>query len=227
MQKIRILGGASDVCRPCAISGHDGDSCRANKLEDGGVFCVTCASVSRPIADNARAIYQMPMSVKLVVAELLRSDPSQYQSQSQSLTPLTATYAEYGPGELSGERAAAAVAQGNVDTVLGSGRVNFATDALAHVVVRFQYEEVKNYDRNAFAKKEVSAAGESLLTLLNQRSCPPTLVAATRKLLEIGFVVLASDLDPLMRRVALCHTLGADFNQRNPRGIFAEINYVV
>jgi len=167
------------------------------------------------------------MSVKLVVAELLRSDPSQFPSQSQSSMPLTATYAEYGPGELSAQRASAAVAQGNEDTLLGSGRVNFATDALAHVVVRFQYAEVKSYDRNAFDKKEVTAQSESLLTLLNQRSCPLTLVAATRKLLEIGFVVLACDLDPHMRRVALCHTLGADFDQRNPRGIFAEVNYVV
>jgi len=221
MQKqLRIIG--SDVCQPCSISGHDGDACRANKLEDGGVFCVTCSSISQPIAANARSIYQMPMSVKMVVAELLRNEPSQSDT-----TALKASYAQYGPGELTTERASAAVAQGNVDVVLGSGRVNFSADALAHVVVHFQYEEVKNYERNTFAKTAISADGEALLTLLDERLCPPNLVAATRKLLEIGFVVLASDLDPHMRRVALCHTLGDEFNQRNPRGIFAEVNYVV
>lgn len=221
-KQIRIIG--TDVCLPCAISGHDGDSCRANKLEDGGVFCVTCTSISQPISANARAIYQMPMSVKLVVAALLRQDLSTVDDAAH---PLTATYAQYGPDAMTPDRAAAAYAQGNVDVVLGAGRVVFATDALAQVVVRFQYDEVKNFSGHAFDKKAITASEEDLLAILPHRSCPPTLVAAARKLIEIGFEVMHVDLDSSMRRVALCHTLGANLDRRIPQGIFAEVNYVV
>ncbi len=221
-KQLRIIG--TDVCLPCAISGHDGDACRANKLEDGGVFCVTCTSISQPISANARAIYQMPMSVKLVVAALLRQD---VPSGDDTAEPLTATYAQYGPGEISPDRAAAAYAQGNVDVILGAGRVNFATDALAQVVVRFQYEEVKNFCGHAFDKKAITAEEADLLAVLPHRNCPPALVAAARKLIEMGFAVLHVDLDSSMRRVALCHTLGANLDRRFPRGIFAEVTYVV
>ena len=124
-------------------------------------------------------------------------------------------------------RAAAAYAQGNVDVVLGAGRVNFATDALAHLVVSFQYDEVKNFSGHAFDKKAITADETDLLAAMSQRSCPPTLVAAARKLIKMGFVVLHADLDSSMRRVALCHTLGANLDRRIPRGIFAEVNYVV
>lgn len=220
-KQLRIIG--TDVCLPCAISGHDGDACRANKLDDGGVFCVTCASISRPISANARAIYQMPMSVKLVVAALLRSDIP----DGDDAEPLTATHAQYGPDSITPDRAAAAYAQGNVDVVLGAGRVNFATDALAHLVVSFQYDEVKNFSGHAFDKKAITADETDLLAAMSQRSCPPTLVAAARKLIKMGFVVLHADLDSSMRRVALCHTLGANLDRRIPRGIFAEVNYVV
>jgi hypothetical protein len=220
-KQLRIIG--TDVCLPCAISGHDGDACRANKLDDGGVFCVTCASISQPISANARAIYQMPMSVKLVVAALLRSDIP----DGDDAEPLTATHAQYGPDNLTPDRAAAAYAQGNVDVVLGAGRVNFATDALAHLVVSFQYDEVKNFSGHAFDKKAITADETDLLAAMSQRSCPPTLVAAARKLIKMGFVVLHVDLDSFMRRVSLCHTLGAPLDRRIPRGIFAEVNYVV
>ncbi|MFA6211418.1 MAG: hypothetical protein WC714_18425 [Candidatus Obscuribacterales bacterium] len=218
---LRIIG--TDVCLPCAISGHDGDACRANKLEDGGVFCVTCTSISQPISANARAIYQMPMSVKLVVAALLCQD----SSIDDDSHPLTATYAQYGPDVLTPDRAAAACAQGNADVVLGAGRVTFATDALAQVVVRFQYDEVKNFNGHAFDKKAPTAEEEDLLAILPHRNCTPTLVAAARKLIEMGFDVLHADLDSSMRRVVLCHTLGANLDRRIPQGIFAEVNYVV
>jgi hypothetical protein len=223
-KQLRIIG--TDVCQPCSISGHDGDACRANKLDDGGVFCITCSSVSTPISENARAIYQMPMSVKLVVAALLRRDVSQPEPDPQ-YEPLTATYAQYGPDELTPERASAACAQGNADVVLGQGRIVFATDALASLDVRFQYQEVKNFARNAFDPKAITADDEMFLEHLANRSCPPALVAATRKLLEIGFVVLHADLDSSMRRVVFCHTLGAELNRRNPRGVFAEVKLVV
>jgi hypothetical protein len=192
-------------------------------LEDGGVFCVTCTSISQPISANARAIYQMPMSVKLVVAALLRQD----SSIDDDSHPLTATYAQYGPDVLTPDRAAAACAQGNADVVLGAGRVTFATDALAQVVVRFQYDEVKNFDGHAFDKKALTAEEEDLLAILPHRNCTPTLVAAARKLIEIGFDVLHADLDSSMRRVVFCHTLGANLDRRIPQGIFAEVNYVV
>ena len=222
-KQLRIIG--TDVCLPCAISGHDGDACRANKLDDGGVFCVTCASISQPISANARAIYQMPMSVKLVVAALLRSDIP----DGDDAEPLTATHAQYGPDNLTPDRAAAAYAQGNVDVVLGAGRVNFATvqPCLAHVVVSFQYDEVKSFSGKAFDKNAIAADEADLLVAMSQRSCPPSLVAAARKLIKMGFVVLHVDLDSSMRRVALCHTLGASLDRRIPRGIFAEVNYVV
>ena len=221
-KQLRIIG--TDVCLPCAISGHDGDACRANKLEDGGVFCVTCTSISQPISANARAIYQMPMSVKLVVAALLRSDIPDGEAE-----PLTATHAQYGPDEVTPERAAAAYAQGNVDVVLGAGRVNFASvhACLAHLVVSFQYDEVKNFSGQAFDKKAITADEADLLAVMSQLSCPPTLVAATRKLIEMGFAVLHADFDSSMRRVVLCHTLGVNLDRRIPQGIFAEVNYVV
>ena len=230
-KQIRIIG--TGVCLPCAISGHDGDACRANKTEDGGVFCVTCTSFSQPISANARAIYQMPMSVKLVVAALLRQDnpPGTLTSEAAEIDdtdkPLTATYAQYGPENLTAERAALACMQGNADVVLGAGRVTFAATVLANVVVRFQYEEVKNFNGHAFDKKVLTADEDALLNVLPHRDCPPTLAAAARKLIEMGFDVLHVDLDASMRRIVLCHTLGANLDRRIPQGIFAEVNYVV
>jgi hypothetical protein len=195
-------------------------------LEDGGVFCVTCTSISQPISANARAIYQMPMSVKLVASALLRQD---VPSGDDTAEPLMATYAQYGPGEISPESAAAAYAQDNVDVILGAGRVNFATvqPCLAHVVVSFQYDEVKSFSGKAFDKKAITAEEADLLAILPHRNCPPALVAAAHKLIEMGFAVLHVDLDSSMRRVALCHTLGANLDRRIPRGIFAELTYVV
>jgi hypothetical protein len=222
-KQLRTVG--TDVCQPCAISGNDGDACRANKLDDGGVFCITCSSISQPISANARAIYQMPMSVKIVVAALLRSDIP----DGDDAEPLTASHAQYGPDNLTPDRAAAAYAQGHVDVVLGAGRVNFSTvqPCLAHVVVSFQYDEVKSFHGQAFDKNAIAADEADLLVAMSQRSCPPSLVAAARKLIKMGFVVLHVDLDSFMRRVSLCHTLGAPLDRRIPRGIFAEVNYVV
>jgi hypothetical protein len=194
-------------------------------LEDGGVFCVTCTSISQPISANARAIYQMPMSVKIVVAALLRSDIS----DGDDAEPLTASHAQYGPDNLTPDLAAAAYAQGNVDVVLGAGRVNFSTvqPCLAHVVVSFQYDEVKSFHGQAFDKKAITAEEGDLLAVLPHRNCPPALVAAAHKLIEMGFAVLHVDLDSSMRRIALCHTLGANLDRRFPRGIFVEVTYVV
>lgn len=91
----------------------------------------------------------------------------------------------------------------------------------------FQYEEVKNFCGHAFDKKAIAAEEAELLAVLPHRNCPPALVAAARKLIEMGFAVLHVDLDSSMRRVALCHTLGANLDRRFPRGIFAEVTYVV
>ena len=220
-QPIKTVGFA--VCPACQMSGSDADGCRANALSDGRIMCVNCGSFVSAFDYHKIPVHSMPFQIKTFVATMLR--------QSQIDAPyVTLTMAQFGP-DGTASQASAAVATGNVETILNGGRLIFSADAhgLSRIEVSFDASELQDVPRN-FAhagNRLLDEQQQQFLHNLKLHSCPPTLVAAIGKLLQLGFVVRNTDYSGAsMRRIQL-HCGGNIAGTRTPKGIMVEATYLV
>jgi hypothetical protein len=205
------------------MSGHDGDSCRANQLSDGRVLCITCGSYITPFDAQVNAVYRMPFAIRTFVATMLREREIHAPS-------LKLTMASFGPNGTS-EQASAACAQGNEGVILNSGYLIFsaAPYGLAKLEVRFQADELQSVPED-FSRTSTREPGPQQLQFLQNlslNSCPPALVAAIGRLIAIGFEVRHLDYTGAsMRRIQL-HCGGLISGTSTPKGIIVEATYLV
>jgi len=218
MQEPIFISG-STVCPACQMSGHDGDSCRANQLSDGRILCINCGSYIEPIGASAMAVYQMPFPVKCLTAALMR--------ESELHVPaLKLTMAAFGP-DGSSTQASAACAQGTEGVILNAGRLAFS-HGLSSLEIRFQADELQDLPR-AFGQKarELSEDEQQFLHNLRLHSCPKALESAIGKLFSLGFTMRHIDFSGAsMRRIAL-HCGGNIAGTKVPKGIMVEATYRV
>jgi hypothetical protein len=225
---VKVIASAS--AQPCSNLASASGSCSATASsgEDGRVFCLRC-SHGQSITDQARAIYEFPFPVKLVVAEVIH----EADGEDEDL-PLTAVRASYGIGSEPdfAERAAAAVAQLNGGLLADLGEAYFRLDVFSGVTLRFNNSELRNFSAEVFAPGGASTPeAQNLLTHMSNAAqisrCPRALVEVARRLLDIGFVVQYAAIGDIAGRVVLCHAVGSAFNPRNPTGISVEIAYEI
>jgi hypothetical protein len=218
---ITITGPAT--CEVCALSGGDGDSCRANKLEGGRIFCILCKSFSSPIDRTTRQVYGMPLTIRNFVATMLRE-------QEPDAPALTLTVASFGP-DGSSSQAAAACAQGNESVVLNAGALTFSADAygLSRLEVRFSADMLEDLPAQ-FCRADASALddeSQQLLRNLRLHSCPPVLEAAIGKLISLGFSVRHLDFSGQSMRHIQLHCGGTIAGTELPKGIMVEATYLI
>lgn len=205
------------------MTGHDGDSCRANQLSDGRILCIICASVIAPFDAHALPVYRMPHSVKSLVATMLRE--SEIQAPCLKLTLAT-----FGP-DGSSFQAAAACAQGNEGVILNAGTLLLSADrhGLSTLAVRFQADELQEVPAD-FTRVKAAALdheGQQFLQNLKLSSCPPALVSAIGKLISLGFTVRHTDFSGASMRRILLHCGGNIAGTSVPKGIMVEATYLV
>ena len=218
-EKIKYDGFA--VCQACEMSGHDADSCRANKLSNGLTMCITCGSYTMPIGTEARPVYGMPRKVKTLVAALLREPELHVQK-------LQLAFAQFGP-DGSSSQAAAACAQGNEGVILNAGRLILSADRHANskLEIRFQADELNDVpDFSRPPQGGLDEMSAQFLRNIKAHSCPPALEAAIGKLLAFGFTVRPLDYGSSMRRISL-HCGGNIAGTAVPKGIMVEATYLV
>ncbi len=205
------------------MTGHDGDSCRANQLSDGRILCYNCGSVIAPFDTPAMPIYRMPHSVKSFVATMLRE-------KLVHAPFLKLTLATFGPDGTS-RQAAAACAQGNEGVILNGGNLIFSADpyGLSRLEVRFQADQLEDVpaDFTCIKNSGPDQQAQQFLHNLSLSSCPPALANAIGKLLSIGFTVRHTDFSGAsMRRIQL-HCGGNLKDTNVPKGIMVEATYLV
>ncbi|MBS1997484.1 MAG: hypothetical protein JSS86_14285 [Cyanobacteria bacterium SZAS LIN-2] len=219
--KITITGFA--VCQACQMSGHDGDSCRANQLSDGRTGCINCGSYTVPFDSHKLPVYSLPPSIKSFVATMLR--------ESEPYEPyVKLAMVQFGP-DGSSSQAAAACAQGNADVILNGGRLAFSADdhGLSRLAVSFDASELQDVPQNFdfAARKELDVESQQFLRNLKLHSCPPALVAAIGKLIKMGFAVRHTDFSGASMRRILLHCGGNIAGTSVPKGIMVEATYLV
>ncbi len=218
--KITITG--SSVCPACQMTGHDGDSCRANQLSDGRILCVMCGSVIAPIDAAVMSVYRMPHSLKSLVATMLRE-------RDVHAPYLKLTLATFGPHASS--NLAAACAQGNEGTILNHGSLILSAErhSFAKLQVTFQADELQDVPEDFTCLKNIapSQKTEQFLRNLTLHSCPPALAKAIGRLISIGFKVRVQDFSAgSIRRIQL-HCGGNIAGTSVPKGIMVEATYLV
>ncbi|MBU6453604.1 MAG: hypothetical protein KGS72_17630 [Cyanobacteria bacterium REEB67] len=225
-EKITVKGFA--VCQACQLSGHDGDSCRANELSNGDTWCINCGCYSLPLSSSTSALFGLPSKVKAVVVALMRE-------KELYVPKLRIMSAQFGP-DGTASQAAAACAQGNEGVILNGGRVVFSGDKynFARMELRFQADELDEVPdfsgaaahpstKDGFADEQVT----QFLRQLKAHGCPPVLETAIAKLMAFGFTVRHLDFGSSSNRRILLHCGGNIANTAIPKGIMVEASYLV
>lgn len=212
MYRMKVIG--STVCPACAMSGHDADSCRANLLEGNVIGCHTCGAVIPESAVNARsAVQNYPIGVKMAVAQIIRG----LYKTGAPVFGLTLVHSQDGIGEISSERAAAAVACGNADVLLDADNkvklVFKGDDPIADLSLSFDRRNAGTIPQAAlFALFNgfFPGKGDELYDELVARLCPPDLARAAQRLAWSGFTVKHRDLGSSLSRLVLAFGDKAD-----------------
>lgn len=219
MTQLQIVG--SEVCAHCSVLGHDADFCRANRLVSGDVLCYTCQGITPPSQEVYKAVENLPYPVKRVVVAILRR-PADSPAAAQI------RLAHKAIGEINDP--AGAVLNNNVESMLGAGRLNFSTTtpSLANCNIRYHEDELGSFSNDSFKADAGSASqAQALATELTRALCPEALSLAAARLMEIGFTVLHVQLNQSLRRVVLVHPGSGEVNRQRPRGITAELLFVI
>lgn len=228
MVKLITLASAGTQCPNSESADPQVRSCNATSGEDGRVFCLTCSGIGKAIADEARAIYEFPFPVKVVVARMLHGDGV---GSNDTLLPLKACRAHYGIGSEPdfARRAECACAHDNGGVLADLGEAYFRLNVFAGVTLKFDRNELQKYSAEVFAPGGASTPeAQELLTRMSQnKGCPRELTEVARRLLDIGFVAVHSALGDIAGRVYLCHSVGERLDPRHPTGISAEITFQV
>lgn len=212
MYRMKIIG--STVCPACAMSGHDADSCRANLLEGNVIGCITCGGfIPEAAASSRQAVQNYPIGVKMAVAQIIRG---QFKTGG-AIEGLALVHRQEGIGEVSSERAAAAVACGNADVLLDADnkvKLMFkGDDPIASLDLSFDVRTAGTIPSNAlFAlfNGYFPGKGDELYDELVARLCPPDLARAAQRLAWSGFTVKHRDLGSSLSRLVLAFGDKAD-----------------
>lgn len=207
---MKIIGTAA--CPACAIAGHDGDSCRANLLDNQHVACYSCGSITAVPSQKDRQVFAAkPAAIKSIIANLIRS-------READAPGLKLSCERDGIGEVSADRAAAAVAQGSVDALFEADSIVtmvFASeDPTARLELRYNKNAIDSVSATAFGillkggyplsqEAEKVAPSTQFDQHLRSRRCPPDLAAACGRLLLSGFTIKHSNLNDRLCRVLL------------------------
>ncbi len=166
---LRISGSA--VCQACAMTGHDGDSCRANLGCDNRISCVTCG----------RVMSQLPHSVASLPREIQELVFALVTAKDLKRKFLTVTHVDGSGAQFDHQRGANALAHDVDCLAIDNTRVVLSNGPFETLTLTFSSNDLEAY-RKATARGRTPVATRKV-----PNHFPESLADAIEKLTAFGF----------------------------------------